>query len=129
MGDHHQRSLTLRMDFNFNFKVRFENPFTLKVEGCQAMGSQLTQIQKIVAYNATQLRTIHMNINEAITIIKDTKTQLEKAKAEILKKIDDLETAPGTLTPEQEAAITELKTAAQVLDDVVPDAPPIDPVA
>jgi uncharacterized coiled-coil protein SlyX len=46
--------------------------------------------------------------------------QLNKAFAEIRKKIDDLQAAVDNQTN----ASAELVAAAQALDDIVPDAPP-----
>lgn len=74
-----------------------------------------------------KLQTINMNITEAIQQIKDAKEKLDKAKKEILEKIQSLIDVAGTLTPEQEDAVADLTTAAQALDDVVPDAPPVEP--
>lgn len=66
-----------------------------------------------------ELRSIIMGaVQDAVNQIT---TQLGKAKNEILDKITDLETqiAAGE-TPD----LTELKAAAQALDDVVPDSVP-----
>jgi signal transduction histidine kinase len=78
---------------------------------------------KIVVEHAgkQELKEIIMNIQEAIDEIKNVAVQLGKAKDEILAKIAALEGANGELTPEQQAAIDELKGAAQSLDDVVPN--------
>ncbi|MGV9540911.1 hypothetical protein ACWDSF_06260 [Nocardia beijingensis] len=50
--------------------------------------------------------------------------QLAKARVEILTKIGDLENqlaAAGKLDEADQAAINDLKDAAQAIDDVVPD--------
>lgn len=51
--------------------------------------------------------------------------QVNKAKGEILAKIEKLEAAQqasGNLTAEEESAMSELKTAVQGVDDIEPDA-------
>ena len=53
-------------------------------------------------------------------------TQLSKASSEVVAKISELEAAVaagGQSSPEVDAAVANLKTAAQALDDIVPDAP------
>lgn len=55
------------------------------------------------------------------------KEQNEKAKAEIVAKIAALEEAvnnAGTLTPEVQTALGDLKTSVQGTDDIVPDEAP-----
>jgi chromosome segregation ATPase len=52
--------------------------------------------------------------------------KLDKASAEILAAIQALKDAQanaGNTTPEEDAATARLETAAQSLDDIVPDAP------
>ena len=65
-------------------------------------------------------RRIMAKVSDALNDLKTVKEQLVKAKAEILAKIDALIAASGDreLTPEEETARTELKSAAQALDDV-----------
>lgn len=56
--------------------------------------------------------------------LKAIKGQLEKAKAEIVSKINDLEIAnanAGVEDAEVTAAVADLKNIAQSLDDVVAD--------
>ena len=58
--------------------------------------------------------------------LKNIGSQLGKAKDEIVKKIGDLETAlnnAGALPEDAAAALSDLKVAAQALDDIVPDQP------
>jgi ABC-type transporter Mla subunit MlaD len=53
------------------------------------------------------------------------KDQLAKAAGEIVAKVASLESAlasAGNSTPEVDAAVAELKVAAQALDDLNPDA-------
>ncbi len=56
--------------------------------------------------------------------LTDVTAQNEKARAEILQKIADLEAAivaAGNVTPEVEAALSALKTSVQTDDDIVAD--------
>lgn len=58
-----------------------------------------------------------------LTALKD---QVVKSRAEVLKKIGDLEAAlanAGSTTPEVDAALAALKQEVQTTDDIVPDAP------
>lgn len=71
---------------------------------------------------------IEMNNAELAQGLRDVKTQVIKAKGEVVDKIAALETAvgnAGTVSPEVEAAFADLKTAAQSIDDVVPDGPAV----
>jgi hypothetical protein len=70
-------------------------------------------------------------LNELATVLTGLATQLDKASAEILGKIAELETALLESEVPDEAAvlIEDLKAKAQALDDIVPDAPPVEPPA
>lgn len=64
---------------------------------------------------------------EDAQVLRDLKTQLAKANDEIQAKIQALIDAAGNagnVSDELQAAIDDLKPAAQALDDIVPDAPP-----
>jgi len=65
-------------------------------------------------------KRIMSKISDVISDPKTFKTQLDKAKAEILTKIQALIDAAGDreLTPEEEQARTDLKTTVQALDDI-----------
>lgn len=68
---------------------------------------------------------IIMTQQELAQALTDAGVQADKAKAEILQKIADLETAvtnAGAVTPEVEAAFAALKGKVQGIDDIVPDA-------
>lgn len=57
--------------------------------------------------------------------LRDITAQNEKARAEILTKIADLETAlanAGATTPEVDEAVAALKASVQTDDDLNPDA-------
>lgn len=63
---------------------------------------------------------------ELEALLTGVATQLSKASGEIVAKIGDLEVAianAGNTTPEVDAAVANLKTIAQALDDIVPDTP------
>lgn len=65
-----------------------------------------------------------MNATELAQALRDAKAQLEKSKVEIVDKIATLEAAvssAGTVTPEVEAALADLKSSVQAQDDIVPD--------
>jgi hypothetical protein len=62
--------------------------------------------------------------------LRDLTAQNEKARVEILAKIQALEdalTAAGQTTEEVDAALADLKASVQTDDDIVPDAPPTEP--
>ena len=64
-----------------------------------------------------------MSVLETLSAVK---AQLLKARTEILGKIVDLESAidaAGQPSAEVTAALEELTSVAQSLDDIVPDAP------
>lgn len=65
-----------------------------------------------------------MTLEELTQSMNDTKEQLIKAAGEITTKIDALEAQLATVitTPEVDAALADLKTVAQQLDDINPDA-------
>jgi hypothetical protein len=64
-----------------------------------------------------------MKLSELSGLLNDVLAQLAKAKAEILDKIESLETALADVELPQDAqdALAALVAKAQALDDVVPD--------
>lgn len=73
------------------------------------------------------LERIIMNQAELAQALADIKAQADKAKAEIVAKIQALEdaiAAGGATTPEVDAALADLKGSVQGLDDLNPDATP-----
>jgi hypothetical protein len=71
-----------------------------------------------------------MKLSELSGLLTEVLAQLAKAKAEILDKIEALETALGDVELPQDAqdALAALMAKAQALDDIVPDAEaPVDP--
>lgn len=84
--------------------------------------AQLTIIQQ-------ELKTIMTTQVQTAADLLAVKAQLSKAAGEIVGKISSLEAAlaaAGATTPEVDAAVADLKTLAQALDDVVPDAPAVE---
>ncbi|MFD4442506.1 hypothetical protein ACFWPK_22320 [Nocardia sp. NPDC058519] len=76
----------------------------------------------------TRLEPLMGAVAESLAGIKD---QLTKAQAEIVGKIANLEQLlvdAGKLDDTDLAALAELKSAAQALDDVVPDQVPVEDV-
>jgi hypothetical protein len=64
-----------------------------------------------------------MKVSEIPAFVSSVKDELLKAKTEILDKIQDLENATqdAELSPEATAALNDIKSAAQALDDIVVD--------
>lgn len=82
----------------------------------------LTNLKTIITA-LLRLESMMGAVSEALAGVSD---QLAKAKTEIVGRITDLETQlanGGPLSPEDQAAIDAVKSAAQALDDVIPDAP------
>ena len=72
-------------------------------------------------------KEILMKLEELSATLLTLSNQLSKAKDEILGKIAALEAAVGNATdlpPDVVAAVEGVLSAAQALDDIVPDAPP-----
>ena len=72
------------------------------------------------------LKQIKMEQSELAAQLTALKEQADKAKAEIVAKLADLETALGEaddVTPEVQAAFDALKTSVQGIDDLNADAP------
>ena len=71
------------------------------------------------------LNTINMDQAELAQSLADLKDQTEKSNAEIVGKLASLEQAiidAGVVSPEVEAALADLKSSVQKVDDIVPDA-------
>jgi conjugal transfer/entry exclusion protein len=78
--------------------------------------------------NIIKLKLHNMAKSQAETAqeLRDIQAQNEKARAEILQKIADLEAAlanAGNTSDEVDAAVQALKASVQTDDDIVPDAP------
>lgn len=72
-----------------------------------------------------KIMSTQAELAEQLTALKD---QTDKANAELLQKISDLEAAivaAGNTTPEVDAALAALKDSVQKVDDIVPDQPPV----
>ena len=70
-----------------------------------------------------QLEQINMKASEVPAALASLKTQLTKAKDEIINKIAALEVADPDLSNEGSTALDELRQLAQDLDNINPDAP------
>jgi ElaB/YqjD/DUF883 family membrane-anchored ribosome-binding protein len=77
---------------------------------------------KIVVEHVGQpeVKEIIMKLDEVIAQVSAISSQLSRARAEILDRIQKLQDAMGDLTPEQVAAIDQLKAAAASIDDIAP---------
>jgi chromosome segregation ATPase len=86
-----------------------------------------------------KMNALLQQLQEVNASVAVARQQIEKARVEVISKIEALNTriseleealANGNVTPEVQAALdavkaslTELKAASQAIDDVVPDAP------
>lgn len=64
--------------------------------------------------------------------LRDLKEQNDKSRAEVLQRFAELEAAivaAGNTTPEVDEALAALKTSIQTDDDLIADAPPVEPPA
>jgi hypothetical protein len=85
----------------------------------------LDKLSQKIDFLTEKTKIILMTQAEELQLLRDLKAQNEKAKAEILAKIQALEDAianGGATTPEIDAALADLKTSIQSTDDIVPDA-------
>lgn len=66
-----------------------------------------------------------MKVTELATLLVGLSAQLQKAQGEIIAKIEALEKTLDAVELPDEAldALENLRSQAQVLDDIVPDAP------
>jgi len=83
----------------------------------------IISIELVISYFLIK-RLISMTQAELLQALQDAKAEADKAKAEIVQKIADLETAignAGNTTPEVDAALADLKSSIQGVDDIVPD--------
>ena len=89
---------------------------------------QVTQKTLVDGQNETTRKVNQIMATQAedAQTLRDLKTQLGKANDEIQAKIQALvdAAAKADVTPELQAAIDDLKPAAQQLDDIVPDVTP-----
>jgi hypothetical protein len=70
------------------------------------------------------LRSIYMTAAEILSQLRTARTQLNKAKAEIIAKIDGFVTdghIPAGIAEELSTEITGLAVTTQELDDLTPD--------
>lgn len=69
------------------------------------------------------LEEINMKLSELPAALASLKTQLTKAKDEIVNKIAAIEVSDPDLSTEGSSALDELRQLAQDLDNINPDAP------
>jgi DNA repair exonuclease SbcCD ATPase subunit len=113
------------------------------LQGCQELtGGRITTqelnkrlaelVHRVEAAITISERNIMASQAEAVAELKAIKDQNKKSQAEVraaldalLAKITALEAAVANAeaTPELTAAVAELKTESQTLDDLIPDAP------
>ena len=96
------------------FTIRVEHHF-YPHDGAGVL-SAIAQLKELIVTSQTELAG---QLNQ----LKD---QADKARAEIVAKIADLEAAlanGGPVTAEVQAAFDALKSSVQTVDDIVPDAP------
>lgn len=75
-----------------------------------------------------KLNLIMANQQQHAAELRALKEQNDKARAEVLAKIADLEAAiiaAGNTTPEVDTALADLKASVQTDDDIVPDQAPV----
>jgi hypothetical protein len=78
------------------------------------------------------LKGLAMNQAELAAEMSNLAAQTTKAQAEVVAKLASLEQAvsdAGNATPEVLAALDALKSSVQSVDDLNPDAAPVDPNA
>jgi vacuolar-type H+-ATPase subunit E/Vma4 len=87
----------------------------------------LDEVYEKQAHILTYLEKIMTTIADLPQLLGDLRDELAKAKEEIIKKISDLEDALEhlSLPPEAETALAAVKAAADALDAIVPDTPPV----
>jgi len=88
----------------------------------------LDKLSQKIDFLTEKTKIILMTQAEELQLLRDLKAQNEKAKAEILAKIQALEDAianQGNTSPEVDAALADLKASIQSTDDIVPDAPTV----
>jgi hypothetical protein len=86
-------------------------------------------IKIVVEYaDKPELKEISMKLDEVIAQVSAVSGQLARASVEIQDRIQKLQDSLGELTPEQVAAIDQLKAAAAAIDDIAPPIePPVEP--
>lgn len=94
---------------------KFESPYQ----------DTINQLLELAISNHKLLKKIIMTQAEEVQFLQDLKAQLVKINGEVQAKLQALADAianQGTVSPEVEAALNDLKSTAQGLDDLVPDA-------
>lgn len=77
----------------------------------------------VASLSYRRLQTIMATLQQATSDLVALKAQVAKSKTEILRKLEELENqAPDNTSPEFDAALADLKTEVQGVDDMNPDA-------
>ena len=84
----------------------------------------LCELQRMVIRQANQIEDLKMEMTQLAEELRAVKDQLGKATAEITAKVANLESviaAAGVVNADVEAALSDVKAATQLLDDLNPD--------
>lgn len=64
-----------------------------------------------------------MKLSELLTAVGEVETKLDEASTEILAELEKLRTTDPDISPEGAAVVERVKTKAQALADIIPNAP------
>ena len=84
----------------------------------------LCELMRMVIRQANQIEDLKMEMTQLAEELRAVKDQLGKATAEITAKVANLESviaAAGVVNADVEAALSDVKAATQLLDDLNPD--------
>lgn len=84
----------------------------------------LCELQRMVIRQANKIEDLKMEMTQLAEELSAVKDQLGKVAGEITAKVAALEaaiSAAGVVNANVEAALADVKTAAQLLDDMNPD--------
>lgn len=102
-----------------SIKITLDMPPSLK-DSIADIKSQLAQ----VLHNQGVIMTTQAELAAELSALK---AQVDKVRAEVTEKVQSLEdalNAAGTVSPEVEAALADLKASVQAADDLNPDPQP-----
>lgn len=104
-----------------------ENVIMLGEERYHHSSHETQEIKNLLSLILKNLNKMANTQAQDAQILRDLKTQLARANDEIQAKIQALidAAASAPVSDELQAAIDDLKPAAQALDDIVPEAPPV----
>jgi type II secretory pathway component PulF len=105
------------MNYKWTYPYSEGNPVSGAVQNITKKG-----LLKLLIQQGEKIMATQAEVTAELVALKD---QNEKAKVEILAKLAALEAASanaGQSTPEEDAALADLKASIQGTDDIVPDA-------